>query len=195
MNSECSPSGDFVEFTTDPSHAENPTQYVAEQVAGHWLKLPADLLWQLVEDLPHGSSVYMRTKEMAELAASEVEQVYELADGKVVFSNNSLNITVEGKMARLSPTEHRLLLYLARHSGDVVLDTEIQMHMWPKRQVVNAQPALQWYITHLRKKLGQGKTARKDAVIERVKGAGYRLVTAIHGNESYPQDIQNKNLH
>jgi two-component system OmpR family response regulator len=72
----------------------------------------------------------------------------------------------------LQPREFRLLEYLMRHPGQVVTRTMLLEYVWdfhfdPRTTVVET------HISRLRAKLGLGEN--EQAVIETVRGAGYRL--------------------
>ena len=72
----------------------------------------------------------------------------------------------------LQPREFRLLEYLMRHPGQVVTRTMLLEHVWdfhfdPRTTVVET------HISRLRAKLGLGEN--EQAIIETVRGAGYRL--------------------
>jgi two-component system OmpR family response regulator len=72
----------------------------------------------------------------------------------------------------LQPREFRLLEYLMRHPGQVVTRTMLLEHVWdfhfdPRTTVVET------HISRLRAKLGSGEA--EQAIIETVRGAGYRL--------------------
>jgi two-component system, OmpR family, response regulator len=71
----------------------------------------------------------------------------------------------------LQAREFRLLEYLMRHPGQVVTRTMLLEHVWdfhfdPRTTVVET------HISRLRRKLG---SAENEAVVETVRGAGYRL--------------------
>jgi two-component system, OmpR family, response regulator len=72
----------------------------------------------------------------------------------------------------LQPREFRLLEYLMRHPGQIVTRTMLLEHVWdfhfdPRTTVVET------HISRLRAKLGAEEA--EQAVIETVRGAGYRL--------------------
>jgi two-component system OmpR family response regulator len=72
----------------------------------------------------------------------------------------------------LQPREFRLLEYLMRHPDQVVTRTMLLEHVWdfhfdPRTSVVET------HISRLRAKLGSGEP--EQAIIETVRGAGYRL--------------------
>ena len=72
----------------------------------------------------------------------------------------------------LQPREFMLLEYLMRHPGHIVTRTMLLEHVWdfhfdPRTTVVET------HISRLRAKLGSGEA--EQAVIETVRGAGYRL--------------------
>jgi two-component system OmpR family response regulator len=77
-----------------------------------------------------------------------------------------------GRQIDLQPREFLLLEYLMRHPGQVVTRTMLLEHVWdfhfdPRTTVVET------HISRLRAKLGSGEA--EQAIIETVRGAGYRL--------------------
>ena len=80
-------------------------------------------------------------------------------------------VTRDGRIVTLSTTEFELLVYLLRHSGQVLTRDQILSAVWgyehdPTTNVVDV------YVGYLRRKLG---TADDPAPIFTVRAVGYRL--------------------
>ncbi|SDY38868.1 DNA-binding response regulator, OmpR family, contains REC and winged-helix (wHTH) domain [Micromonospora pattaloongensis] len=73
-----------------------------------------------------------------------------------------------GRQIGLTAREYALLEYLMRHAGEVVSKTELLDHVWDAG-METAPNAVEVYVGYLRRKLGR-------ALVETVRGAGYRLV-------------------
>jgi DNA-binding response OmpR family regulator len=72
----------------------------------------------------------------------------------------------------LTPTEHRILLYLAEHPGQVVSIEDIFTNVWGFDTDVNVNN-VKWYVWRLRQKLEGSADEQRFIFTER--GAGYRF--------------------
>jgi two-component system, OmpR family, response regulator len=77
-------------------------------------------------------------------------------------------VTSEGAPVSLTPREFALLEYLIRNTDRVVSKTEILDHVWDPAAETDPN-VVEVYVGYLRRKLGR-------AVLETVRGAGYRLL-------------------
>ncbi len=80
-------------------------------------------------------------------------------------------VFVEDNEIHLSATEMRLLVYLITHRGKIRSHTELMESVWGYKNGTTTR-TIQTNIKRLRDKLGQA-----GALIENVRGAGYRLVS------------------
>jgi DNA-binding response OmpR family regulator len=91
-----------------------------------------------------------------------------LAAGTLTLDPATRRVTTAGEPVELTVREFAVLEYLMRHAGRVVPKTELLDHVWGGTD--DADPNLaEVYVGYLRRKVGR-------AVIETVRGAGYRLV-------------------
>jgi two-component system OmpR family response regulator len=135
-----------------------------------------------VQGLEAGGDDYLvKPFAFAELAArvNALARRPALAPASTVLRAGDLELDLLRRSCRrgevqidLQPREFRLLEYLMRHAGQVVTRTMLLEHVWdfhfdPHTTVVET------HISRLRAKLGVGEAER--AVIETVRGAGYRL--------------------
>ncbi len=66
----------------------------------------------------------------AALSAPEVSQVLSFDGGWLAIDPNARQVTVGGKLASLTPTEYRLLLYLAHNVGQVLTYGQLLDQVW-----------------------------------------------------------------
>ena len=80
----------------------------------------------------------------------------------------------DGELIELQPRDFKLLEYLMRHAGQVVTRTMLLEHVWdyhfdPQTNVIDV------HISRLRAKIDKG---RDQALIQTIRGAGYKLGAA-----------------
>ena len=83
-------------------------------------------------------------------------------------------VTLEGRLVRLSPTETKLLYLLMRNAGRTVSNDFLLRRLWPLKEVF--EDALRVHIYRLRKKLEPTPASWRYVITER--GVGYRFVAA-----------------
>jgi two-component system OmpR family response regulator len=161
---------------------------VVKTIRGAGIKTPVLFLTALdgvddrVEGLEAGGDDYLvKPFAFAELMAriNALARRPALAEGDTVLRVGDLELDLLRRSCRhgrlevgLQAREFRLLEYLMRHPGQVVTRTMLLEHVWdfhfdPRTTVVET------HISRLRAKLGAGEG--EQAVIETVRGAGYRL--------------------
>jgi DNA-binding winged helix-turn-helix (wHTH) protein len=84
-------------------------------------------------------------------------------------------LTQEGKVIRLSPKAHDVLVLLLRQAGRLVTKDELLSQVWP--DAIVEEGILTVHISALRKALGDDK--RSSAYIETVSRSGYRFVASV----------------
>ena len=100
--------------------------------------------------------------------------VMRFVGGDLIIDPSHLSVIIDGQPIELTPTEHRILLFLAEHPGQVVSIEEIFTAVWGFETDVNVNN-VKWYVWRLRQKLdGQAKQSR---FIFTERGAGYRFTT------------------
>jgi two-component system OmpR family response regulator len=112
-----------------------------------------------------------RLRLMLRKSGSGTRTVTELACGDLEMDLLTRQVRRAGKAIELQPREFRLLEYLLRHSGQVVTRTMLLEGVWdyhfdPGSNVIDV------HISRLRKKIDDGFA---DALLQTVRGAGYRL--------------------
>jgi DNA-binding response OmpR family regulator len=91
-----------------------------------------------------------------------------LTHGDVRLDPATRAVTLAGVEVSLSRREYDLLEFFLRHPDRVVTKTELLDRVWDARGVGYEPNTVEVYVGYLRRKLG-------PAVIETVRGAGYRL--------------------
>jgi DNA-binding response OmpR family regulator len=83
-------------------------------------------------------------------------------------------VTLDGRLVQLSPTETKLLYLLMRNAGRAVTNDFMLRRLWPLKEVF--EDTLRVHIYRLRKKLEPTPSSRHYVITER--GVGYRFVAA-----------------
>jgi two-component system KDP operon response regulator KdpE len=98
--------------------------------------------------------------------------VMRFAGGDLIVDPKSPTVIRDGNPIELTPTEHRILMYLVEHPGRVVSVEDIFTAVWGFETEVNLNN-VKWYIWRLRQKLeGDAEQAR---FIFTERGVGYRF--------------------
>lgn len=96
----------------------------------------------------------------------------ELRIGDIVIDHDSRVVSVGGTPVKLTPTEYRLLHYLARNVGRLASKESLSDLVWPGGRSLEAAH-LKVFISRLRSKI---KTKYGPRFIMTERGRGYRLV-------------------
>ena len=130
-----------------------------------------------VEGLNAGADDYLaKPFAMAELVArlnALIRRSNGIAKTELVFNDIRLDtaaraVSRAGQAVRLTALEYSMLAYLALHAGRPVSKTELTEHLYAQ-DFDRDSNTLEVIIARLRRKLG-------DALIETVRGQGYRLM-------------------
>ena len=100
--------------------------------------------------------------------------VMRFGGGDLIIDPANLTVIVDGATVELTPTEHRILLYLAEHPGQVVSIEDIFTNVWGFDTDVNVNN-VKWYVWRLRQKLEGPDGEARFIFTER--GAGYRFTS------------------
>ncbi|MGH2594167.1 MAG: response regulator transcription factor [Anaerolineae bacterium] len=100
--------------------------------------------------------------------------VMRFSGGDLIIDPKSPTIIRDGKPIELTPTEHRILMYLAEHPGRVVSVEDIFTAVWGFETEANLNN-VKWYIWRLRQKLEGDAHLTRFIFTER--GVGYRFTT------------------
>lgn len=96
-----------------------------------------------------------------------------VAFGDVVIDLSAKAVTRGGVRVHLTPTEWRMLEFLARHPGSLVTRQTLLKEIWGTEQVADSG-YLRLYVSQLRKKLEADPAHPRHLLTE--QGMGYRLV-------------------
>jgi DNA-binding response OmpR family regulator len=99
--------------------------------------------------------------------ATPPPEVYD--DGTVRLDTAGRTVTVDGAEVRLSPTEFRLMAYLARNSGQVVTPDQLLDRVWGDPTGVGPQ-RVKFAVLRLRRRLGWSDP--DSSPIQSVRGVG-----------------------
>jgi len=132
-----------------------------------------------VEGLNAGADDYLaKPFAMAELVArlnALIRRSNGIAKTELVFGEIRLDtaaraVSRAGQAVRLTALEYGMLAYLALHAGRPVSKTELTEHLYAQ-DFDRDSNTLEVIVARLRRKLG-------DALIETVRGQGYRLIAS-----------------
>jgi DNA-binding response OmpR family regulator len=98
--------------------------------------------------------------------------VMRFGGGDLIIDPASLTMILDGNEVELTPTEHRILLYLAEHPGQVVTIEDIFTAVWGFDTDVNVNN-VKWYVWRLRQKLDGENGPSRFIFTER--SVGYRF--------------------
>jgi DNA-binding response OmpR family regulator len=98
--------------------------------------------------------------------------VMRFGGGDLIIDPGSLTLILDGNEVELTPTEHRILLYLAEHPGQVVTIEDIFTAVWGFDTDVNVNN-VKWYVWRLRQKLDGENGPSRFIFTER--SVGYRF--------------------
>jgi DNA-binding response OmpR family regulator len=89
--------------------------------------------------------------------------------GILVIDTERFEVTVSGRKVQLTPTEFRILAFLAASPGFVFSRDQILDHLWGHEKAV-VDRTVDVHIKHIRDKLGKAA-----AFIKNIRGVGYKI--------------------
>jgi two-component system, OmpR family, response regulator RegX3 len=110
----------------------------------------------------------LRRRELDRAAGGSVRRV-----GSLELDVNRHEVRVEGKTIRLTPSEFRLLAFLAQEPEHVYSRREIMQHLWDSTYVGD-QRACDIHVSNLRRKIEE--TPGRPQRLVTVRGVGYKLL-------------------
>ena len=113
-----------------------------------------------------------RLRALARRSAASVDEAF-ISFGDVAIDLAAKSVTRAGERVRLTPTEWRMLEFLARNPGALVTRQTLLKEIWASEQVSDSG-YLRLYMSQLRKKLEADPAHPRHLVTE--AGMGYRLV-------------------
>lgn len=108
-----------------------------------------------------------------DLASSAAGNLIFAAD--LVINLDSAQVTRGAQVINLTPTEYRLLIYLARHAGQALSRDQLLQAVWDDAGGIESERTVNVHIRRLRQKVELEPS--KPRLILTVPGIGYRLVT------------------
>ena len=110
-------------------------------------------------------------RSYGELSASDSNVIYA---GDLVIDRNRALVWRGNKRLTLTPTEFRLLVYLAQHAGQAMSRSQILDSVWGYESDVESERAVNVHVRRLREKVELEPS--RPSLILTVPGIGYRLV-------------------
>jgi two-component system, OmpR family, response regulator RegX3 len=110
----------------------------------------------------------LRRRELDRAAGGGVRRV-----GSLELDVNRHEVRIEGRTIRLTPSEFRLLAFLAQEPERVYTRREIMQHLWDSTYVGD-QRACDIHVSNLRRKIEE--TPGRPQRLVTVRGVGYKLL-------------------
>jgi DNA-binding response OmpR family regulator len=108
-----------------------------------------------------------------DLAGKTADQTL-LYVGDLTINLDTAEVQRGSEPLNLTPTEYRLLTYLARHAGQALSRTQILEGVWQDTAAIESERTVNVHIRRLREKV-ELKPSKPDLILT-VPGIGYRLV-------------------
>lgn len=96
--------------------------------------------------------------------------------GELLIDPEQYEVYLRGKELAFTPKEFALLVYLARHKGQVISRGQLLSAVWDFDFVGDTR-MVDIHVSHLREKIEQN--TKKPHYIQTVRGSGYKLVDPI----------------
>lgn len=96
-----------------------------------------------------------------------------LKAGPITVNTDTIDVFVDQRPVKLSPTEFRILALLVASAGKMVKRETIAREIWGMETPIGAPYLLKLHIQHLRQKLGD--TGAESKFIVTVRGFGYKI--------------------
>jgi DNA-binding response OmpR family regulator len=109
-------------------------------------------------------------RSYGELAAADADLLYA---GDLVIDRASARVTRDGRPIELTPTELRLLIFLARHPGQVLSRGQLLEHVWGYSAEFIDERTVNVHVRRLRTKIEPDPDV--PTIVLTVPGLGYRL--------------------
>jgi two-component system KDP operon response regulator KdpE len=94
-------------------------------------------------------------------------------DGELIIDPTDRQVTLNGQVLELTPTEFDLLLFMAHRAGRILSTEFIFENVWSYDSDANLE-SVKWYMWRLRKKIEKKPSNPKYIITER--GVGYRFL-------------------
>ena len=110
----------------------------------------------------------LRRRELDRAAGGGIRRI-----GSLELDVNRHDVRIDGRTIRLTPSEFRLLAFLAQEPERVYSRREIMQHLWDSTYVGD-QRACDIHVSNLRRKIEE--TAGRPRRLVTVRGVGYKLL-------------------
>jgi two-component system response regulator MtrA len=110
-------------------------------------------------------------RSYGELSGADADLLYA---GDLVIDRASARVTRDGRPIELTPTELRLLTFLAQHPGQVLSRGQLLEHVWGYSAELIDEKTVNVHVRRLRTKIEVDPDA--PTIVLTVPGLGYRLV-------------------
>ncbi len=110
-------------------------------------------------------------RSYGELSSSDADVLYA---GDLVIDRSRAQVWRGSRLVMLTPTELRLLVYLAQHPGQALSRSQIMDAVWGYDSDVESDRAINVHVRRLREKIELDPS--RPSLILTVPGIGYRLV-------------------
>lgn len=110
-----------------------------------------------------------------DLASTAVGNLLPIAD--LTINLDTAEVLRGPERLNLTPTEYRLLVYLARHAGQALSREQILTAVWPDSGDIESKRTVNVHIRRLREKVEPDPS--RPSLILTVPGIGYRLITTL----------------
>ena len=97
--------------------------------------------------------------------------------GDLVLDRGRARVTRGERQINLTPTEFRLLVFLAQHPGQVFARGQLIENVWGRSSDYYDEKTVSVYIRRLREKIELDPSAPR--LVQTVPGIGYRLSAAL----------------
>jgi tetratricopeptide (TPR) repeat protein len=94
-------------------------------------------------------------------------------DVDIQIDDTTRQVTLKGRLIKLTPQEYQALVHLCMHAGQLVTKDQLVNELWPEARGEVGNAAIDAAIYRLRRKLGDD--ARQPRYLERVMGKGFIL--------------------
>ena len=101
---------------------------------------------------------------------SKGEAIYSC--GGLVINDDTMEVSVDGELVKLTPIEYNILLLLVRNAGKVFSIDEIYTSIW-NEEAIGADNTVAVHIRHIREKIEIN--SRKPKYLKVVWGVGYKI--------------------
>ena len=101
-----------------------------------------------------------------------VQKESSMSVGTLLLDDKSKEVTVDGELKNLTPTEYDILKFLMEHPGQVFSPRDIYRAVW-KDEPFGAESTVAVHIRHLREKIEINPAEPRD--IKAVWGQGYKM--------------------